>query len=167
MLEVIARERITYTFFVPTMIFRMLELKDAGSHDLSSLERVGYGAAPMPIDRLNKAIDLFGMTLFQGYGLTESTANIVILGPEDHDLTASGDRWNRLQSCGRAHSGHELRVLDDLGKELPFGKIGEICVRSESVMEGYWKDPDNTCKAIRSGWLHSGCLLYTSPSPRA
>ena len=162
-LEVIARERITYTFFVPTMIFRMLELKDAGSHDLSSLERVGYGAAPMPIDRLNKAIDLFGMTLFQGYGLTESTANIVILGPEDHDLTASGDRWNRLQSCGRAHSGHELRVLDDLGKELPFGKIGEICVRSASVMEGYWKDPDNTSQAIRAGWLHSGDMGYMDP----
>ncbi len=159
-LEAIARERITYTFFVPTMIFRILELKDAGCHDLSSLKRVGYGAAPMPIDRLKKAIDLFGMTLFQGYGLTESTANIVILSPEDHDLTASGDRLTRLQSCGRGHSGHELRVLDDLGNELPPGEIGEICVRSESVMEGYWKDPDNTCKAIRSGWLHSGDMGY-------
>ena len=159
-LETIEREKITYLFLVPTMLFRMLEVPDADRHDLSSLRRVGYGAAPMPLDRLKRAIALFGPTLFQGYGLTESTANIVILGPEIHDLRAPARDLERLKSCGRAHSGHELSIMDDNGVEVPYREIGEICVRSDSVMAGYWRDPENTAKVIRDGWLRTGDMAY-------
>ena len=158
--ETIEREKITYLFLVPTMLFRMLEVPNADRYDLSSLWRVGYGAAPMPIDRLKRAIAIFGSTLFQGYGLTESTANIVILKPEMHDLNASAQDLERLKSCGRAHSNHELSIMDDNGVEVAYREIGEICVRSDSVMVGYWEDPENTDKAIRDGWLRTGDMAY-------
>ena len=159
-LETIEREKITYLFLVPTMLFRMLEVPNVDRYDLSSLWRVGYGAAPMPLDRLTRAITLFGPILFQGYGLTESTANIVILRPEIHDLNSSPQNFERLKSCGRAHSGHELSIMDDNGVEVPYREIGEICVRSASVMVGYWRDPENTAKAIRDGWLRTGDMAY-------
>ena len=159
-LETIECEKITYLFLVPTMLFRMLEVPNADRYDLSSLWRVGYGAAPMPLDRLKRAITLFGSTLFQGYGLTESTANIVILRPEIHDLSTPARDLERLKSCGRAHSGHELSIMDDSGVEVPYREIGEICVRSDSVMVGYWRDPENTAKAIRDGWLRTGDMAY-------
>ena len=159
-LEAIERERITYTFLVPTMIFRILELSNAAEHDLSSLVKLGYGAAPMPLDRLKKAIGLFGPILFQGYGQTESTANICILRAEDHDLEADAEKLERLKSCGRDHSSHEIRILDPDGLELESGNVGEICVRSSSVMEGYWKDPEKTREAIQKGWLRTGDMAY-------
>lgn len=159
-LRTIEREKVTFTFLVPTMIFRILELPDAHRYDLSSLRKVGYGAAPMPLDRLRKAIPLFGPVLFQGYGLTESTANVVILRPEDHDLNAEEERLKRLRSCGREHSNHEIRVVDSNGNELPPGEIGEIVLKSPSVMEGYWKNPEGTREAIRHEWFHTGDMAY-------
>lgn len=159
-LETIEQERVTFTFLVPTMIFRILEYPDARRYDLSSLRKVGYGAAPMPLDRLKKAIPLFGPVLFQGYGLTESTANVVILRPEDHDLNAPEERLARLKSCGREHSNHEIRIVDPSGQELPPGAVGEIALRSPSVMEGYWKNPEGTRDAIHNGWLHTGDMAY-------
>jgi acyl-CoA synthetase (AMP-forming)/AMP-acid ligase II len=159
-LQTIERERVNFTFLVPTMIFRILELPDAHQYDLSSLRKVGYGAAPMPLDRLKKAIPLFGPVLFQGYGLTESTANVVILRPEDHDLAAPEPRLIRLRSCGREHSNHEIRVVGLDDQELPPGEFGEIVLKSPSVMKGYWKNPQATGEALRGGWLHTGDMAY-------
>jgi len=159
-LQVIEKERVNFTFLVPTMIFRILELPDAHQYDLGSLRKVGYGAAPMPIDRLKKAIPLFGPVLFQGYGLTESTANVCILRPEDHDLSAAEEKLARLKSCGREHSNHELRVVGPDDAELPPGEVGEIVLRSPSVMEGYWKNPQTTSEALRGGWFHTGDMAY-------
>jgi long-chain acyl-CoA synthetase len=159
-LQTIEKERVNFTFLVPTMIFRILELPDAHQYNLSSLRKVGYGAAPMPIDRLKKAIPLFGPVLFQGYGLTESTANVCILRPEDHDLSAPEEKLARLKSCGREHSNHELRVVGPDDAELPPGEVGEIVLRSPSVMEGYWKNPEATSDALRGGWFHTGDMAY-------
>jgi acyl-CoA synthetase (AMP-forming)/AMP-acid ligase II len=159
-LEAIEKERVTFTFLVPTMIFRILEMPDAGKYNLKSLRKLGYGAAPMPMDRLKKAIALFGPVLFQGYGLTESTANVVILRPEDHDLNAPEHMISRLRSCGREHSNHELRVVGRDDHELPRGEFGEIVLRSPSVMKGYWKNPEATAEALRGGWLHTGDMAY-------
>jgi len=159
-LETIERERVTFTFLVPTMIFRILEMPDAGKYNLKSLCKLGYGAAPMPMDRLRKAIPLFGPVLFQGYGLTESTANVVVLRPEDHDLNAPEHRLSRLRSCGREHSNHLLRVVGRDDRELPPGELGEIVLKSPSVMKGYWKNPEATAEALRGGWLHTGDMAY-------
>jgi len=159
-LETIERERVTFTFLVPTMIFRILELPGKDDYDLRSLRKLGYGAAPMPIDRLKKAIPLFGPVLFQGYGLTESTANVVILRPEDHDLAAPEERLKRLKSCGREHSNHEIRVVGPDDKELPAGEVGEIVLKSPSVMKGYWKNEKATAETVRDGWLHTGDMAY-------
>ncbi|MEE9612330.1 MAG: long-chain fatty acid--CoA ligase [Desulfatiglandales bacterium] len=155
-LEMIERERVNFCFLVPTMIFRILELPDVKKYDLSSLRRLGYGAAPMPYDRLKKAIEVFGQVLFQGYGLTEGTANICILRPEDHILDGSEAQQKRLLSCGREHSNHQLRVFDDNNKEVKPGEVGEIVAKSPSVMKGYWKNPEATKNTIVNGWLHTG-----------
>ena len=159
-LETIDRERVTFTFLVPTMIFRILELEGADKYNLKSLRKVGYGAAPMPINRLKKALLLFGPVLFQGYGLTESTANVVILRTEDHDLNEPPEKLSRLRSCGREHSNHEIRVVSRSDIELPPAELGEIVLRSPSVMKGYWKNPQATAEALRGGWLHTGDMAY-------
>lgn len=114
-LETIEREKISYTFVVPTMLFRILELPDLKKYNLSSLRRLGYGAAPMPYDRLKKSIEVFGQVLYQGYGLTESTANICVLRWEDHRLDGTEAELRRLRACGREHSNHELRVVNERG----------------------------------------------------
>jgi acyl-CoA synthetase (AMP-forming)/AMP-acid ligase II len=155
-LETIERERINAVFLVPTMVFRILELPDVKRYDLSSLRSLGYGAAPMPYDRLKKAIEVFGQVLYQGYGLTEGTANVCILRPEDHVLEGSEAQLKRLLSCGREHSNHELRVFNENNEDVRPGEVGEIVLRSPSVMKGYWKNPEATEKAVVDGWLHTG-----------
>lgn len=90
----------------------------------------------MPYDRLKKSIEVFGQeVLFQGYGLTEATANICILRPEDHILDGSEAQQKRLLSCGREHSNHQLRVFDDNNKEVKQGEVGEILFSHPSVLE--------------------------------
>jgi len=155
-LQTIERERITYTFVVPTMLFRILELPDLQKYDLSSLRRLGYGAAPMPYDRLKKAIEVFGQVLYQGYGSTEATANICVLRCEDHRLDKTEAEMRKLKACGREHSNHDLRVVNERGKPVEPGEVGEIIYRGPSVMKGYWKNPEATAKAIRDGWLYTG-----------
>lgn len=157
-LKTIEQEKVTFTFLVPTMIFRILELPNIQRYNLSSLKKLGYGAAPMPFDRLKKAIEIFGNVLFQGYGLTECTANICILRQEDHRLDGMEAELKRLRSCGREHSNHHLRIFNEKNEAVAPGEVGEIVVKSPSVMKEYWKNPEATKKAIVDGWFHTGDL---------
>lgn len=155
-LQTIERERINYTFVVPTMLFRILELPNLKKYDLSSLKRLGYGAAPIPYDRLKKAIEAFGQVLYQGYGSTESTANICVLRCEDHRLNGTEAEIKRLKACGREHGNNHLRVVNERGEPVKPEEVGEIIYRGPSVMKGYWNNPEATAKAIRNGWLYTG-----------
>jgi len=160
-LETIEREKVDFTFVVPTMLFRILELPDVKKYDLSSMRMLGYGAAPMPYDRLKKSIEVFGKVLFQGYGLTETSANICVFRPEDHLLEGSEAQLKRLRACGREHSNHLLRVVNEKNQEVAPGEVGEIVIKSPSVMKGYWKNPEATTKVIVDGWFHSGDMATT------
>ncbi|WP_322817438.1 long-chain-fatty-acid--CoA ligase [Tepidiforma sp.] len=159
-LQAVQQERATHAFVVPTMLKRIMEVPDFEKYDLSSLKQITYGAAPMPYEVVRKACDIFpprGIGLINAYGQTESTATLTFLGPEDHDLSTDTEiKEQRLRSVGKPMPDVELAIMDERNRPLPPGEEGEICVRSDRVMKGYYKQEDATSSAIIDGWLHTG-----------
>jgi fatty-acyl-CoA synthase len=152
-LRTIERERVNVTLVVPTMIYALLDHTTPGEHDLSSLEVMLYGAAPIAPGRLTEALDRFGPKLVQLYGQTECAGVTSSLLREEHDPV---DRPELLTSCGRPAVGTRVAVLDESDHEVSPGTPGEVCVRSQAVMSGYWKLPELTAETLRNGWLHTG-----------
>ncbi|NKQ56957.1 AMP-binding protein [Amycolatopsis sp. K13G38] len=152
-LRTIATERINYAFVVPTMLYTMLDKSDPAATDCSSLETLVYGAAPMSPGRLSEAQEVFGPVLMQVYGQTECVGMTTSLRKDEHDPVRRPDL---LTSCGRPAAGVTVELLDDDGSPVPDGTVGEICVRSRAVMNGYWKRPEESAEALRENWLHTG-----------
>ncbi|QJY44787.1 AMP-binding protein [Pseudonocardia broussonetiae] len=152
-LDTVEREHIDYVFVVPTMLYVLLDQTDPTRHDLSALDTILYGSAPMSASRLGEALDVFGPILMQGYGQTETLAVGTVLRKDEHDPV---HRPDLLTSCGRATAGAEVEVLDADGAPLPPGEIGELCMRGGFVMNGYWRRPELTAEAFEHGWLHTG-----------
>jgi acyl-CoA synthetase (AMP-forming)/AMP-acid ligase II len=115
-----------------------------------------YGAAPIAKARVKQALEVFGPVLAQGYGTSETTSVTTFLTPEDHVNALQGENQERLASCGRPHFDTEVKIVDENGEELPPGEIGEIVMRGPDLMLGYYKDEQQTTKAIRNGWIHTG-----------
>ena len=156
-LAAIAEHRVNYAFAVPTMIYELLRHLETADYDLSSLETLAYGAAPISPTRLVEARERLGPVLLQGYAQTESAGVMMTLRQHEHD----GAALERLSgSCGRPAVGFVCAVLDEDGREVPDGRIGEICTRSPAVMSGYWKQPELTAQALHGGWLHTGDMGY-------
>jgi fatty-acyl-CoA synthase len=151
-LAAVERHRITLTFAVPTMLYVLLDHPATRSADLSSLETVVYGAAPMSPSRLHDALAVFGNVFVQLYGQTEAPATVTTLRKEEHDPA----RPHLFGSCGRPLPGVTVGLLDEHDEEVATGEIGEICVRGRIVTDGYWKRPELTAETFRSGWLHTG-----------
>ena len=154
-LEAIEKQEVTYVFLVPTMIIRLLEHPDLGQFDLSSLHTVAYTGAPMPFEALRRGIGHFGEVFTQELGQTE-TLNMAVLKRENHKLEGTAKEIKRLESAGRPLGEGEIRIVDDQGHDVPVGEAGEIIVRSDRMMTGYWKMPQETAKTIKDGWLHTG-----------
>ncbi|MGB3273204.1 MAG: AMP-binding protein [Xanthobacteraceae bacterium] len=151
--RVCADEKITATFLVPTLIYALIDAHELRARfDLSSLDMIIYGAAPMSPDRLREAIAIFGNVFVQLYGQTEAPQCITSLRKADHDLS----RPERLGSCGRPSPLVDVKLFDSEMREVAVGEPGEICVRGPLVMDGYWKRPDANAEALRGGWLHTG-----------
>ena len=105
---------------------------------------------------IEEALQVMGPHFAQIYGQGECPMTISVL-PKSDVLDTAHPRWReRLASVGHAQATVEVRVCDDTGAELPVAEVGEICVRIELVMAGYWGDPEATAKAIRGGWLQTG-----------
>ncbi len=154
-MKTIARHKVDYCLFVPTMLNMMLNHPSFRQYDLSSVRDCEYGASPMPdalLVRLMKALP--DWRFHQGYGLTECAALATILPWKYHAL--EGPLAGKRKSAGRPAPGVEIRIVDDDGLELPKGKVGEIAIRSDGVMLGYWNKPAETARAVRNGWLHTG-----------
>jgi long-chain acyl-CoA synthetase len=150
-LKVAARERVTQTVMVPAMYNLCLLQSDFDSHDLSAWRIGGYGGAPMPIATIEKlAVKAPGLKLINAYGSTETTSPSTIMPPE---LTAA-----HIDSVGLPCPGAEIVVMDTGGRELPRGEIGEIWIRSGSVIKGYWNNPTATAESFTAGFWHSGDL---------
>lgn len=157
--ESVAHYRITGLTLVPTMIQRLVAHAEESGCDLSSLRHLGYGAEPISPSLLAKlGAMLPDLELCQRYGMTELGPVATVLRPEDHKDAARSPE--RLRSAGRAALHSELRTVDPEGKDTGIGVVGEIIVKSSSIMLGYWRRPEETAQAVRDGWMHTGDLGY-------
>jgi long-chain acyl-CoA synthetase len=143
-------------FAAPTMVKRLAGDKAIGAADLSHLKTIIYGGAPMYLADLEDALDVFGPRLAQIYGQGETPMTITALSKADH-ADRDHPRWrDRMQSVGFPRTDVEVRVVDEADTELPAGEAGEVVVRGDVVMAGYWNQPEATAETLRGGWLHTG-----------
>jgi acyl-CoA synthetase (AMP-forming)/AMP-acid ligase II len=143
-------------FLAPTMVKRLVEHPGVGDLRPGALRLVTYGGAPMYVSDLKRALDTLGGVLCQLYGQGESPMTITHLSREMHALR-DHPRWEtRLASAGIADSCVEVRVVDEQGQRLPAGEVGEIIAKGDTVMSGYWNDPEATARSLRDGWLWTG-----------
>jgi O-succinylbenzoate-CoA ligase len=158
-LRIIQDERCTHMNAVPTVYGWLLQFANTDAYDLSSLRLLSYAGSPFPPEILKQCIEKFGPIFVQGYGATETAGGAIsLLREEDHVL--SGPKAELLVSAGKPSLCSEVRIVDEDGVTLPAGKTGEIAVRGKHVMLGYWKNPEQTSKAIRDGWYHTGDMGY-------
>ena len=143
-------------FAAPTMLTRLINHPLAGATDTRNLKTIIYGGAPMYVADLKRALAQFGPKLWQIYGQGESPMTITGLPKWMHVDTGHPRYEERLGSTGIARTGCAVRIVDDAGRELPSGEIGEITTRSDCVMKGYWKNPEANAKSLRDGWLWTG-----------
>ena len=151
----IERERVTAFSCVPTVLTRILNSPDIDRHDLTSIRWIGYGAEAIQRNTLDKAIARWGDVLTHNYGLTEAMMTCSFLEAKDHVAPHGGIRFGCI---GRPYSFVDIVLRDEAGAEVATGEIGEITVRAEHIMSGYWNRPDETAKVLRDGWLWSGDL---------
>ena len=156
LLAAIAKHRVTHAFLVPAVVQSLLDSPEVASTDLSSLQLVGYGAAPMTDTLLLRAIDLLDCLFLGVYGMTETAGTVLVLHPEDHD--PGGPRAPLLRSVGRPLPWVEIAVKDPVtNQDSAPGEVGEIWVRSGQNMSGYWNQPDTTAQTlVGDGWLRTG-----------
>lgn len=149
--DAVQRYEITDMFLAPTMIQMLVDSPAASRHDLSSLKHLIYGASPISQAVLERAMRLLPQaTLLQAYGMTELSPTTTVLTAEDHRDPAL------LRSAGRAVPIAEVKIVDENDNEVPRGTVGEVAARGPHVMLGYWNRPEETAKALRGGWMHTG-----------
>ena len=163
-LDTVEREKVSHAFVVPTMLKRVMEVDDFDKYDISSLQLITYGAAPMPFEVVRQAIDVFDCGLMNAYGQTESTSTMSYLGPDDHRLDGTPEendkKLARLRSVGRPMPDIDVGILKPDGSPQDQGEPGEICIRGDRIMREYQKREEETSSAIVDGWLHTGDVGY-------
>jgi acyl-CoA synthetase (AMP-forming)/AMP-acid ligase II len=158
-LAALQKRKASVALLVPTMINAVLNHAKLADYDLSSLRLIFYGGGPMPPAVLRRALERMRCGFTQGYGLTE-TLEATFLVTADHVLDGNPQQEKRLASAGREAVSAEVRIVDAAGKDLGPNEVGEILVRSRSVISGYWNMPEETAATIRNGWFHTGDLGY-------
>jgi long-chain acyl-CoA synthetase len=148
-LSVVERDGVTVFQGVPTMFSAMLHSPDAGRTDVSSLRLCVSGGSAMPVEVMRSFEETFGCIVLEGYGLSETSPVASFNHP--HAERKPG-------SIGTPIRGVELRLVDDNGMDVAAGDVGEIAIRGENVMKGYWNRPEDTATAIPDGWFRSGDL---------
>ena len=148
-LEVIEKEGITAIKTIPTVLMRLLDAPDIRKRDLSSVKTIIYGGEPMPVKRLEEAMDIFGPVFMQLYGQTEAPMIISVLKKEDYK------NEKLLKSVGRPATMVQVEIVDSNNKGVAPGEIGEIIVKGDHMMTGYLKRPEATNEVLIDGWLHT------------
>ena len=164
-LELVEAERANRAVMVPTMLKMLMDHEDFHNHDLSSLNIVTYGAAPMPFEVIKRAIqELPGVHFINAFGQTETAATITMLPPEDHILDGSEEeverKLRRLTSVGKPLDDVEVQIVDEDANPVSEGEVGEIVASGPRLMKGYWKQEEATSETFRGGWLYTGDLGY-------
>ncbi|MDP4604613.1 MAG: fatty acid--CoA ligase [Erythrobacter sp.] len=156
-LDLIQNYNISKIFLVPAAIQILLNHPQVSEVDFSRLKFVTYGASPIPLELMREAMRVLGCGFVQMYGMTETSGTIVALDPEDHVPEGSP----RMRSVGKPLAGVELKIIDEAGREVPAGTVGEIATRSSKNMRGYWNNPEATSATIDAeGWLRTGDAGY-------
>jgi len=156
--ETIQRRKVTNMFMAPAMIKRLITSPEIDNYDFRSLKCINYGGAPIYEEDLKAAVRKLGQVFVQLFGQAEAPMTISYLRKEEHLLEGTAEQMKRLTSAGFPRTDVEIKIVDPNDKELPPGKMGEIVVRGEVVMKGYWKDLEATAETLRGGWLHTGDL---------
>ncbi len=159
----IARFRATTMFLVPTMIHMLVTSPERARHDLSSLHTVVYGGAPMYVEQLRAALAAFGPVFVQIFGQGEAPMTCTSLPKEEHLTGDDPVKVARLASAGRETPAVRVRVVDDDDRPVAAGTMGEIVVRGDLVMKGYWNNAAATAETLRGGWLHTGDVGCLDP----
>jgi acyl-CoA synthetase (AMP-forming)/AMP-acid ligase II len=159
------QHRANRAMLVPTMLKRLMDHPDFHQFDLSSLDVITYGAAPMPLPVIQQAIKEFPQArLINAFGQTETASTITMLPPEDHILAGTAEeiekKLRRLSSIGKPLDDVEVMIVSEEGAPVPPGEVGEIVARGPRMMKGYWHQEAATQDAIRSGWVYTGDLGY-------
>ncbi|MFK4071373.1 AMP-binding protein [Streptomyces sp. NPDC029674] len=158
-LRAVADHRITLLFLLPPQLHQLTDHPDAARTDTSSLRVLMYSGCTAAPTRIADAVRRFGPVLVQNYGQNEAGA-LTVLTSADHDPA----RPERLGTVGTPLPGVQLSIRDGDDREVPTGRRGEVCVRTPSLMEGYWKRPELTAQVLRDGWLHTGDLGFVDDS---
>jgi long-chain acyl-CoA synthetase len=154
--DLIEREAVTHTLLVPTMLAAAAHAQLDRPRDVSSLRYLSHGASPISVETLKRTREAFpGAELLHVYGTTEATPIMTLLPHEERILDTP-----RVHSCGQPAVGVELRVVDSDRNEVPPGAVGELTVRSPSLMAGYWQKPEQTAEVMRGDWYLTGDLGY-------
>ena len=156
--EAVAAHRITISWMVPTMVAMLVDAWDENRFDVSSLNTVIYGGAPMPEPVRQRALATFGPIFVQIYGLTEAPHPDLILAKHEHLPDPDTGLCSGAGATGRAAVGVRIRLVDDGGSDVAPGEVGEIIVGGDHIMTGYWNDPVATAEAVRDGWCYTGDL---------
>ncbi len=164
-LSLVEREGVDRAMMVPTMLKGLMDHAEFHDHDLSSLRVITYGAAPMPLEVIKRAISEFPKAHFiNAFGQTETAATITMLPPDDHMLNGTPEeievKLRRLSSIGKPLDDVEVRIVGEDGEPVELGDVGEIVAQGGRLMKGYWNQAGATAETIRGGWLYTGDLGY-------
>ena len=157
-LDLVERDRVTNTFVVPTMIAMLVEAAARSRADISSLKSVSYGGAPIAPSRLREAMEALGNIFVQVYGSCEAPHPVLVLNKKDHLVPAGKE--SRLGSVGREVTSTEVRVARADGQPSQLGETGEMWIRGDNVMRGYWTDPTATEEVFKDGWYKTGDVCF-------
>jgi len=156
-LELIQRERITTSFVPPSIITGILEHPQLDSFDVSSLSQMWIAGAPLPVEAFRRAKKVMGDVFYQSYGTTE-LGPLTTITNEEQITEGPLEKVRRLASCGREAVNVEVRVVDDDGRDVARGEVGEVITRGDNMMKGYWRMPQVTEEALKGGYFHTGDL---------
>jgi acyl-CoA synthetase (AMP-forming)/AMP-acid ligase II len=158
-LELVDKHRITSSGLAPTMMNFLLQHPKIDDYDLSSLRSIGYGAAAMPVEVLKAAINRFGPVVWSGFGMTELGGN-VLMHPKSAHVRAVNGEEHLLAACGVPMALAVAQVVDEHMNELPPGEVGEIIIKGEQLLQGYWNRPEASEEAFKGGWFHTGDMAH-------
>lgn len=154
-MQMVDLHQITSTSMAPTMLNMILMHPKVNEYSLASLRGIGYGAAAMPVEVLRSAIARFGPIVYSGFGMTELGGNVLTFPKSAHVRAINGEE-HLLASCGTPMCLADVKVVDDDMNECPPGVVGEIVIRGEQVLKGYFRNDEGTTKAFQGGWFHTG-----------
>ncbi len=157
-LELIDQERVTASWWNAAMLTDLLNSPLLPEKDQRSVRSVMYAGSPMPVELLKRAFPVFGKVFWGLYGLTENTSSAVCLPIEEHFTEGPEEKVARLFSVGKELISLHVRVVNDRMEDVRPGEIGEIVIKGDTVMKGYWKNPEATKETIKDGWLLTGDL---------